>query len=281
KATKNHDPLALVSSSNVHSLNSHASSSYSRSLQPYYVTHPSSVIDNDDDYQGEIQGDAQEDKLTTAMMLLARSITQRYSTPTNNRLRSSSNTRNQAVVQDGRVDIQSINIGYAGNGNRNAGRQNRNQVTNAGNGLVQEQMLLALKDEAGAHLDNEENDFMLNNTYWDKTLWELNAAVIMMARIQPINDKSNAKPTYDAEFIYEVNASQVDMINGLLSKNDHEQRHYEKLETLIHKSDVDQINYDIIFDDPYVVNNSGKVERDTNAHDQSLHEFKSLIIMFK
>ncbi|GKG36837.1 hypothetical protein Tco_0447010, partial [Tanacetum coccineum] len=83
------------------------------------------VVDYEEDYQGEIQGDAQGDKLTTAMMLLVRAITQRYSTPTNNRLRTSSKIMNQAVIQDGRVDIQSKNVGYAGNGNRNVGRSNR------------------------------------------------------------------------------------------------------------------------------------------------------------
>ncbi|GJU37422.1 hypothetical protein Tco_1185776 [Tanacetum coccineum] len=244
KAARNHDPLALVANSHAHSLNSYASSSFSRSPQPYYVTHPLSVIDNDDDYQGEIQGDAQEDKLIIAMMLLARAIIQRYSTPTNNR-----------------------------NGNKNVGRQNKNQVTNAGNGFVQsieendhnvqrhprtkEQMLLALKDKARAHLDDEENDFMLDNAYGDNTLEELNAAVIMMAHIQPTDDKSDAKPTYDAEFISEVNASQVDMINGLLSKSDHEQRHHVKLKNIIHTSANDQIVSDIIFDDLYVENNSG------------------------
>ncbi|GKC34852.1 hypothetical protein Tco_1047236, partial [Tanacetum coccineum] len=128
-------------------------------------------------------------------------ITQHYSTPINNHLRSSSNTRNQVVVQDGRMDIQSKNIGYARNGNWNAGRQNKNQVTNAGNGhyareypkprfhdakYSREQMLLALKDKAEANLDNEENDFMLDNAYADNTLEELNATVIMMAHIQPL-----------------------------------------------------------------------------------------------
>ncbi|GKB93506.1 hypothetical protein Tco_0979643 [Tanacetum coccineum] len=132
KAAKNHDPLALLVHSNASSSQSHANSSYSP--QPYYVTHPSSVVDYEDEYQGELQGDSQEDKLTTAMMLLARAITQKFSTPTNNRLRTSSNIRNQAVVQDGRVDIQTKNAGYGGNGNRNAGRQNRNQAFNAGNG---------------------------------------------------------------------------------------------------------------------------------------------------
>ncbi|GKA79349.1 hypothetical protein Tco_0785945 [Tanacetum coccineum] len=102
KAARNHDPLALVAHSNVHSLHSHASPLYFHSPQPYYVTHPSSVIDHDEDYQRKIQGDAQEVKLTTAMMLLARAITQRYS-----------------IMQ-------------------NVGRQNQNQVANARSGQIQQ-----------------------------------------------------------------------------------------------------------------------------------------------
>ncbi|GJY38988.1 hypothetical protein Tco_0425352 [Tanacetum coccineum] len=92
------------------------------------------LADYKDEYQGELQGDSQEDKLTTAMMLLDRAITQKFSTPTNNHLRTSSNTRNQAVIQEGRVDIQTKNTGYGCNGNKNAGRQSRNQAFNAGNG---------------------------------------------------------------------------------------------------------------------------------------------------
>ncbi|GKD19890.1 hypothetical protein Tco_1209048 [Tanacetum coccineum] len=68
KAAKNHDPLAFIAHSNASSSHSHANSSYS--TQPYYVTHPPSIVDNDDDYQGELQGDSQEDKLTIAIMLL-------------------------------------------------------------------------------------------------------------------------------------------------------------------------------------------------------------------
>nr|GEV66893.1 hypothetical protein [Tanacetum cinerariifolium] len=203
KATRSHDPLALVANPNVHSLNSHAR---------------------------EIQGDAQEDKLTIAMMVWARAITQRYSTPTNNCLRSSSNTMNQVVVRDGRVDIQSKNVGYSikeydYNVERNPRTKSTLRKTNvqcyncnekchyvrkcpkpivSDAKYFREQMLLVLKDEARAHLDNEENDFMLDNAYRDNTLWELNAAVIMMARILPTYDKSDAKPTYDAEFIYEI-----------------------------------------------------------------------------
>ncbi|GKA57858.1 hypothetical protein Tco_0757046 [Tanacetum coccineum] len=107
RASRNHDPLALIAHSNASSSQSHASPSYSNSPQLYYVTHPSSVVDYEEDYQGELQGVSQEDKLTTVIMLLARAITQKFSTPTNNR--------------------------YGGNGNRNAGRQNKNQAFNAGN----------------------------------------------------------------------------------------------------------------------------------------------------
>ncbi|GJX03898.1 hypothetical protein Tco_0189814 [Tanacetum coccineum] len=136
-----------------------------------------------------------------------------------------------------------------------------------------EQMLLAPKDDTRVHLDDEDNDFMLDNAFGDNTLEELKAALIMMARIQPTDDKSNAKPTYDVEFISEVNASQVDMINGLLLKSDHEQCHHKKLKTIMHTSTDDQIDYDIIFDDPYIDNNSEQAEHDTNAHDQSLYHF--------
>ncbi|GJZ67791.1 hypothetical protein Tco_0631031 [Tanacetum coccineum] len=143
---------------------------------------------------------------------------------------------------------------------------------------LMEQILFTTKDKVGVHLDEEENDFMLDNAYGNNTLEELNAVVIMMTRIQPTNDKFDAKPTYVAEFISEVNALQVDMINGLLSKRNHEQHHHEKLETIIHTFADDQIDSDIIFDDPYMDNNSGQAEHDTNAHAQSLYDFESLII---
>ncbi|GJT93433.1 hypothetical protein Tco_1082278 [Tanacetum coccineum] len=104
KAAKSHDPLSLLAHLNASSSQSHTNSSYSPQL--YYVTHPSLVVDYKDEYQGELQVDCQADKLTTAIMLLARAITQKFSTPTNNRLYTSSNIRNQAVVQDGRVDIK-------------------------------------------------------------------------------------------------------------------------------------------------------------------------------
>ncbi|GJY93624.1 hypothetical protein Tco_0509406 [Tanacetum coccineum] len=203
-------------------------SSYSHSSQPYYVTHPSSIIDSEKDYQGEIQGDAQEDKLTTAMMLLARAITQHYSTPTNNR------------------------------------RQNRNPVATARNGM----MLLALKDKVGGNLKEEENDFMLDNYYGDDALEELNAAVIMMAHIQPIDDTGATSSRFDADILNEVNASTRHNNSRMPSKSVHEHKTHAKLKTVNNTSDDDQIDSSIIFDDPYVEDNGRKDEHDSISHDQ-------------
>ncbi|GJW89989.1 retrovirus-related pol polyprotein from transposon TNT 1-94 [Tanacetum coccineum] len=190
KVAKNHDPLALIAHSNAFSTQSHASSSYSP--QPYYITHPSSVVD------------------------------------------------------DGRVGIQTKNASYGGNTNKNARRQNKNQVFNArnrsdeSNQIVQrvlrtnstlgkaniqcynynekghyareckkpkvhdakyfrEQMLLTMKDEAGSNLTNVENDFMLDTSYEEDTLEELTVVVMLMARLQPADDNAKNVISYDAK----------------------------------------------------------------------------------
>ncbi|GJU00999.1 gag-pol polyprotein [Tanacetum coccineum] len=107
---KSHDPLALVAHTG----------SFSRNTTPYYVTHPSSVVDYDDDYQKDIVQTNVEDPITSKMMLLARAITQRFSNQTNNHLRTSSNTKNQAIIQGDRVNIQSRNPGNDGRNTRSA-----------------------------------------------------------------------------------------------------------------------------------------------------------------
>ncbi|GKE73424.1 hypothetical protein Tco_1535465 [Tanacetum coccineum] len=47
--------------------------------------------------------------------------------------------------------------------------------------------------------------------------------------------------------------------------------------TVIHTSVDDQFDFDIIFDNPYVEDNSGQDEHDSNAHDQSYADIESLI----
>ncbi|GKE89575.1 hypothetical protein Tco_1567050, partial [Tanacetum coccineum] len=65
KLEKSHDPLALVA---------HTGSS-SRQTSSYYVTHPTSVVDYDDEYQQDDVHNNSEDPLVSAMLLLAKAIT--------------------------------------------------------------------------------------------------------------------------------------------------------------------------------------------------------------
>nr|GEX07505.1 integrase, catalytic region, zinc finger, CCHC-type, peptidase aspartic, catalytic [Tanacetum cinerariifolium] len=194
-------------------------------LRKKFVLSKNCFVDYEDKYQGKLQEDSQEDKLTTAMMLLARASTKTFSTPNNNRIRTSSNTSNQAAIQDGRVDIQTKNVGFGGNDNKHTRRQNKNQAFNAGirnderNQIVQrvprnesnptkanvyEQMLLAMKDEAESNLNNKENDFMLDTSNGEEKTKELTAAVMSMAQIQQVDGNGEIVSSYDAKAISEL-----------------------------------------------------------------------------
>nr|GEW42442.1 Gag-Pol polyprotein [Tanacetum cinerariifolium] len=166
KATKNHDPLAVIAHSNASLSQSHANFSYSP--QSYYVTHPSSVVDYEDEYQGELQRDSQEDKLTTAMMMVELTYKPRM----------------HAMV----IRMQ---------GDK-AGIKRLMQKLRVHDAMYfREQMLLAMKDEAGSNLNNEETDFMLDTLYGEETIKELNAAV-MVQSIQTIHMlKKTPNKVYD------------------------------------------------------------------------------------
>ncbi|GKC65946.1 hypothetical protein Tco_1098544, partial [Tanacetum coccineum] len=119
-------------------------------------------------------------------------------------------------------------------------------------------MLLAMKDEAGSNLNNEENNFMRDTSYGKETMEELTAPVMLIARIQPANGNAETVPSYDAKAVSEVN----------VSSKVHEQMHHEKRKTIIQTSDDDQSDSNIIFDDPYMENNSGTSDHDSNDHDE-------------
>nr|GEX15545.1 hypothetical protein [Tanacetum cinerariifolium] len=182
RAARNHNPLALVA-------NSYAIPSSSHYSQQHYVTHPPSVLDHDDDYLGEILAAELKDTLSTAMMLQAYAISQHFLNPTNNRLCTYFNIKNQAYVQYGIVDIQGKSLRYVGGNRRNAENQGRN-VMNQG---ITARNDIAAKDEAGVHLDAEENDSMLMSAN----------GVEMMAHLQPGDHDSDAKLTYDTDFASE------------------------------------------------------------------------------
>ncbi|GJS08527.1 integrase, catalytic region, zinc finger, CCHC-type containing protein [Tanacetum coccineum] len=229
KLEKSHDPLALVA---------HTGSS-SRNTSSYYATHPTFVVDYEDEYQQDDVHTDSEEPLAFTMLLLARAITQNFST-TNNRLRTSSNTRNQATIQGDRVNIQSRNSGNAGRNNRRA--------------YIQEEI-----DEAGVILTDEQNDFLFADASRMEEIKELSANICLMARIQPADNTSDAGPSYDSAFISEVQSS---------SNTKNEEQMYPTHTKIINSTiGDDQIDSDIIFDSPNRNVNSGSIEKDTHVPD--------------
>ncbi|GKF06610.1 hypothetical protein Tco_0037278, partial [Tanacetum coccineum] len=204
KLEKSHDLLALVA---------HTGSS-SRNTSSYYVTHLTSVVDYDDEYQQEDIHTNSEDPLASAILLLARAITQKFSNPTNNRLRTSSNTKNQTIIQGDR-------------------------------------------DEVGVILTDEQNDFLFADASRIEEIKELSANICLMAIIQPANNTSDARPSYDSAFISEVQSSSINENKGQMY-----QTHTNIINSTI--SD-DQIDNNIIFDEPNGHVNSGSVEKDTHV----------------
>ncbi|GJW91995.1 hypothetical protein Tco_0169548 [Tanacetum coccineum] len=164
KLEKSHDPLALVA---------HTGSS-SRHTSSYYVTHPMSVVDYEDEYQQDDVHTNSKDPLASAML-------------------------NQAIIQGDRVNIQSRNSGhYARNCLNPRVRDSK---------YFMEQMLLAKQDEAGVILTDEQNDFLFADASRMEEIEELSANICLMARIQPADNTSDAGPSYDSAFISKVQSS--------------------------------------------------------------------------
>ncbi|GKC16102.1 zinc finger, CCHC-type containing protein, partial [Tanacetum coccineum] len=114
-----------------------------------------------------------------------------------------------------------------------------------------EQMLFAKNYEVEVILSDEQNNFLLADAAQMEELEELSANICMMARIQKADSDSEDGPSYDSAFISEVQTPSTSFMNPLFSQSDHEQKYLD----------------DIIFDDPNVEVNDGKVEHDKNSHD--------------
>ncbi|GJR25283.1 retrovirus-related pol polyprotein from transposon TNT 1-94 [Tanacetum coccineum] len=268
KLEKSHDPLALVA---------HTGSS-SRNTSSYYVTHPTSVVDYEDEYQQDDVHTNSEDPLTSAML-------------------------NQAIIQGDRVSIQSRNSGNTGRNNKrayvqeeiiegsNAPNESGNvqrtlRTSSSGNtSTVQcyncsgkghyarnypkprvrdskyfmEQMLLAKQDEAGVILIDEQNDFLFADASRMEEIEELSANICLMSKIQPADNTSDAGPSYDSAFISEVQSS---------SNTENEEQMYPTHTKIINSTiGDDQIDSDIIFDSPNRNVNSDSIEKDTHVPD--------------
>ncbi|GJT52921.1 integrase, catalytic region, zinc finger, CCHC-type containing protein [Tanacetum coccineum] len=228
----------------------HTGSSF-RQTSSYYVTHPTSVVDYDDEYQQDDVHNNSEDPLVSVMLLLAKAITQNFSNPTNNRLRASSNTINQAIIQGDWVNIQMAGKGhYARNCPKPRVRDSK---------YFMEQMLLAKQEEADVILTDEQNDFLFADASRMEEIEEFSANICLMARIQPVDHTSDDGPSYESVFISEVQSSSIDENNEPM---------YLTLTKIINSTiGDDQINSNINFDSFKGNVNSGSVEKDMHVPD--------------
>ncbi|GJY31409.1 retrovirus-related pol polyprotein from transposon TNT 1-94 [Tanacetum coccineum] len=237
KLEKSHDPLALVA---------HTGSS-SRTSSPYYVTHPSSVVDYDDDYQGDAVQNNSNDPLTSAMILLARAITRNFSNPTNNR--SSYSTPSLEIklfvrLVYRRVYTQSNNLNDAGNIQRT--------LRTASSGTVANVQCYNCS-EKGHYACNCPKPRIGDSKYFMEQM----LLARMKHKIQPTNIDSDVGPSYDSAFLSEVQTPSTSYVNPLFAKDNQEQK-YPTQPKIINKSIGDEPNEDA---------NSGSVKNDNNVQD--------------
>nr|GEW74466.1 hypothetical protein [Tanacetum cinerariifolium] len=130
-----------------------------------------------------------------------------------------------------------------------------------------ELMLLAKQDKARVILTDEQNDFFFTDALRMEEIEELSANICLMAKIQPANIDSDAGPSYDYVFLSEVQTRSTSYVNPLFAK-DYQEQKYPTQPKIINKSiGDDQIDSNIIFDEPNKDVNSGSVKNNNNVQD--------------
>ncbi|GJY62145.1 retrovirus-related pol polyprotein from transposon TNT 1-94 [Tanacetum coccineum] len=93
-------------------------------------------------------------------------------------------------------------------------------------------------------------------------------------RIQLANIDSDAGPSYDSAFLTKVQKPSTSYVNSLFAKDNQEQKYPKQPKIINDTIGDDQINSNIIFDEPNVDVNSGSVEYDNNV--QASYELEQL-----
>ncbi|GJU10127.1 hypothetical protein Tco_1132523 [Tanacetum coccineum] len=118
-----------------------------------------------------------------------------------------------------------------------------------------EQMLLAKQDEAGVILTDKHNDFLF-------------ADASRMEEIQEL------RSSCDSAFLSEVQIPSTSYENPLFAKDNQEQKYPKQTKVINNTIGDDQIDRNIIFDEPNDDANSSSVENDNNA--QESYELEQL-----
>nr|GEZ97032.1 hypothetical protein [Tanacetum cinerariifolium] len=183
--------------------------SSSRNTSSYYVTHPTSVVDYDDEYQQDDIQTNPEDPLAFAMNSSNTGRNNRRAYVQEEVIEGSNETKN--VQRNLRTSplgntstVQCYNCSGKGYYARNYPKPRVQDLK-----YFMEQMLLEKQDEARVILTDEQNDFLFADASRLEEIKDLSANICLMARIQPTNNTSDAGPSYDSAFIIEVQSSSI------------------------------------------------------------------------
>ncbi|GJS47748.1 hypothetical protein Tco_0597869, partial [Tanacetum coccineum] len=190
------DPLALMSNVAPQQYNSQSSTNPSSTYVPPHFA------DNSQLDSGLSPTDNLIENLTNTLALLTQSY-KTYLPQTNNQLRTSSNPRNQATVQDGRVVVQNVqgrqNRGQ-GNNARGAGTTGyggaQNRVGNANPGQARQDLALIVDNVFQAD-DYDAFDYDVDEAPTAQTMFMAN-----LSSADPVYD--DADPSYDSDILSEV-----------------------------------------------------------------------------
>ncbi|GJW49188.1 hypothetical protein Tco_0090539 [Tanacetum coccineum] len=123
-------------------------------------------------------------------------------------------------------------------------------------------------------LFDEQNDFLVADVTRMEEIEELSANICLMAIIQPANINSDERPSYDSTFLSKVQRPSISYDNSLFAKDNQEQKYLKQPKIINNTLGDDQIDSNIIFDEPNVDVNSGSVEYDNNV--QASYELEQL-----
>nr|GEV94290.1 integrase, catalytic region, zinc finger, CCHC-type, peptidase aspartic, catalytic [Tanacetum cinerariifolium] len=199
KLEKSHDPLALVAHTGLSS----------RNTSSYYVTYPTSVVDYDDEYQlDDIQTNS-EDLLTSAINSGNAGRNNRRAYVQEEVVEGANETRNvQRTLRNSysgnTSTIQCYNCSGKGYYARNCLKPRVRDSK-----YFMKQMLLVKQDEAEVILTDEQNNFLFADASRMEEIEDLSANTCLMARIQPTNQSSDVGPSYNSDFVSEVQSSSI------------------------------------------------------------------------
>ncbi|GKC48642.1 hypothetical protein Tco_1071387, partial [Tanacetum coccineum] len=129
----------------------------------------------------------------------------------------------------------------------------------------QDEAGVTLTDEAGVTLTDEQNDFLVADTTRMEEIKELSANICLIARIQPTNINYDAGPSYDSTCLSKVQNTSTSFVTLLFAKDNHEQKYLNQPKIINNTIGDDQIDSNIIFDEPNVDVNSDSVANDNNV----------------